>query len=230
MSVPYLFVSLKNMPGIFDNQRKQYVFGKEGSIKRDIIGQEAREMTSLYVPKGAEKTANRMIMEAADSEKPFLYGSANGLSPKIESVVFRKDSMGDLTLALVTEADAETYALSIFMPMDPHALPEEVIRIVSQGSHAVLDYGPLKPANWAYNSSTDITLSQGASGEIVARGRMEYLCRNNPNACVPNFGDGTRVAVSDPEMNIKFVNGDGSTLDMTGKAAFAYSKGRWKKE
>ncbi|KAF0145905.1 MAG: hypothetical protein FD156_583 [Nitrospirae bacterium] len=190
----------------FDNISRRWILytkDKELLRKQDLSEKESKEYANFLFMAG--KRHQNILVTAAGLQKNWKEGSLSFLETSFEIIKFRKDNNGYLTLALITKPHAKIY----IPPIIANILPELF------GEFLPLQYdlwkitkNELNFLQWPYSSSTDVIVTKGPHGSLVAEGQLEFLLLGW-NQIVPNFGEGCRLKVLKDAGPVQLINGYG---------------------
>ncbi|MFA4828452.1 MAG: hypothetical protein WC855_06615 [Thermodesulfovibrionales bacterium] len=180
-----------------------YAKDKELLRRQDLSEKESKEYANFLFING--KKYQNVLLTAVGLQKDWKKGSVSFLESSFEAIKFRKDNNGYLTLALITKPRTKIY----IPPIIANILPELF------GEFLPLRYDLWKITKkelnflpWPYSSSTDVIVTKGPHGSLVAEGQLEFLLLGW-NQIVPNFGEGCRLKVLKDAGPVQLINGYG---------------------
>jgi len=143
-------------------------------------------------------------------------------------VVFRKNLKGDLILGVTTSNDAEIHVPPIILSLTPSVVSSLLDAILGTIELDRLHRLESSKASPAYQSSTDIAISQELDGSLLAKGRMEFLLLGW-RRLYTNFGGGTKVRIVGVlQSPLKLVDAQNQITAVT-SGTFVFSQGKWVK-
>jgi hypothetical protein len=140
------------------------------------------------------------------------------------SIVFRRGGDGRLVMGLVTVAGARVSLPPMVANLTPGILGEFVNTASYDTRRVALADFNANP--WPYHSCTDVTLSRGPRGSLLAQGRMEFVLLGWL-MLLPNFGPGSIVRIEEDACPVSLVSGDGTKVQVESAGRFRFSGTKW---
>ncbi|MCX6639113.1 MAG: hypothetical protein NTW14_01355 [bacterium] len=210
---------------LFDQDARRWYLFEETRVllsNADIPQDETNKYARILSPEN--EGYHNSLLSAAGVTADWK-NTCQTLESSFAKCVLRRDLYGKLVLGLVTEPKSKVYLPPIIANISPEVFGEFIPEALYD-LRQIPEKVKLRP--WPFNSSTDISVSNGPANSLVAEGQIEFLILGW-NMCLPNFGKGTRINVQKGTQGMILMDATGNGVKVDDEGVYTYDGNHWKR-